>query len=156
MGYSKSFRQAEFLGALSATIASTHNQLDASQTYNSLLKSTSFQNAFTFDPTKRNGLDLNTSLNQASIYNDALQYMSLSDDCDDDINLQMFMTPQMMNDATKRCALIHAMYQVVATGMEYSDLVEQSINSRAFQHMMLRSKATTTTQCQTTLGLFRE
>ncbi|KAL7512183.1 hypothetical protein ACHAXN_010355 [Cyclotella atomus] len=126
-GYSESFRQWEFLGALSATIATIH-RVDATETYHILERRVSFVNAFAFDPTKRSGLDLRQAVLQAGIYNTALQYMSLHDS----IELRSILTPEVMAIATKRCALIHTLYQVLSVGMSYSELIDQSLKSRAF------------------------
>ncbi|KAL3805897.1 hypothetical protein HJC23_007858 [Cyclotella cryptica] len=131
-GYSQTFRHWEFLSALTATIADRHRTVNASQAYQLLQEATSFSNAFSFDPTKRHGLDLMTSLHQAKLFNEALQFLSFSNDS---CSIQSMITPEIVAHATKRCALIHSSYQVVADGMDYSELVDRSLKSRAFEAM---------------------
>ena len=130
--YSKSFRHFEFLSALSATIVSNsnHNQ-NATKLYNHLTEYTSFVNAFTFDPTKRSGLDMVRSAHHAEIYNDSLQFVTFADG----INKRLSVTQENVIVATKRCAMIHTLYGVVAHGMEYEELVDKSLNNTAFDNI---------------------
>jgi tRNA G10 N-methylase Trm11 len=115
------------LGALSATIASRH-QLNATEIYDMLRENASFVNAFEFDPTKRGGLDQKLSLHQAGIYNHSLQFISVAGNCD----LQALLTPEIMVNATKRCALVHTLHRVVADGTTYSELIDKSRQAKAF------------------------
>ncbi|KAL7489642.1 hypothetical protein ACHAW6_015313 [Cyclotella cf. meneghiniana] len=131
-GYSQTFRHWEFLSALTATIADRNHTLNASKIYQNLVETACFSNAFSFDPTKRLGLGLMTSFHQAELYNKALQFLSFSSDS---CRMQSMITPEVVAHATKRCALIHSSYQVVADGMEYSELVDRSFESRAFEDM---------------------
>ena len=119
--------------------------MDATQTYNSLVQSASFVNAFTFDPTKRTGLDMGPSLLQAGIYNNALQFLSVNKDNE----LDSVLTPEILTDATKRCALIHNVYQLVAGGVSYSELVDKALKSIVFDDLK-------STQYRKSWALYRE
>lgn len=95
------------------------------------MDTTKFANAFIFDPSKRSGCDLIPSLHQAQFYNEALQFVSFSNDG----KLESIITSEVVANATKRCALVHSLFEVVTDGLEYSDLVEQSFKSKVFQNI---------------------
>ena len=71
------------------------------------------------------------SAHHAEIYNDALQFVSFADGIED----QFGVTKNNMIDATKRCALIHTLYEAVADGMRYEDLVDKSMNGKIFDNI---------------------
>lgn len=129
-GYSQSFRHWEFLSALSATIANANKGVEASDVFKQLERTT-FTNAFFFDPFKRKSLDV-PSLYQVGLYNEALQHISFPTDN----NYYQYITTEVIANTTERCALIHSSYRVVATGMEYSTLVEKASESGAFDDMI--------------------
>ena len=139
--YSHSFRQWEFLSALSATIAEKKSSRQhASDILHSLKESTSFINTYTYNPyiNNNNGeLPSTIDLCQVNMYNEALQYVHFSSTNDN-------ITTDIIKRATKRCSLVHSSYIVISDGDSYSELVNNSLQSKAFKDMIQTSSSNDT------------
>jgi len=139
--YSQSFRHLEFLSALSATIADHYPNLtiDAPSILQQLMDGATFANAFSFDPYKKHKAKLPASvpLHQVDMYNETLQYVSFGNIAKKSHGVldEALISQDLVAKASARCSLIHSSYLVVAEGMEYSDLVDQALRSKAFDDM---------------------
>ncbi|KAL7465159.1 hypothetical protein ACHAXS_005485 [Conticribra weissflogii] len=139
--YSQSFRQLEFLSALSATIADHSPNIanDAPSIFQQLMDGTTFANAFSFDPYKRYKAELPALVpwRQVDMYNESLQYVSFKNIAEksDGVLDETLISQDLVAKASARCSLIHSSYLLVAEGMEYSDLVDQALQSKVFDDM---------------------
>ena len=136
--YSHSFRQWEFLSALSATIAEKKSSRQhATDILHSLKESTTFTNTYTYNPyinNKKGELPSTVDLGQVQMYNEALQYIQFSSTNDN------IITTDIIKRATERCSLVHSSYIVLAEpGNSYSELVKNSLQSKAFKDMIQTS-----------------
>ncbi|KAL7530072.1 hypothetical protein ACHAXR_005899 [Thalassiosira sp. AJA248-18] len=139
--YSNSFRQWEFLSALSAVIADK-GYVDKGGLLGSLRERAKFVNAFHYDPYKRNRkLPSSLNLGHVEMYNQALQVFTI-DSSDSGIGCNG-VTLEDIARATERCSLIHTSYEVVADGASYPDLLHGSIKSDALKDMILNGTETT-------------
>ena len=142
--YSHSFRQWEFLSALSATIGEKKSSRQhASDILHSLKESTSFINAYTYNPyiNNKNGGELPQTVDLGSVqmYNEALQYVHFSSTNDD------IITTDIIKRATERCSLAHSSYVALAELSDsYSELVNNSLQSKTFKDMIRTSSSNDT------------
>jgi tRNA1(Val) A37 N6-methylase TrmN6 len=125
--YSQSFRQAEFLSALSATISESSG-LRALDVMSSLLDRAVFTNAFSYKRIDAHLLPPSVSLCQIEMYNNALQFLDIRDDDD--------LTAESVHRTTERCSLIHSTYIVLADAHSYANLVDRSLLSETFNNMI--------------------
>jgi hypothetical protein len=128
--YSQSFRQVEFLSALSATASESPSGLGVSDIVTSLKDRAIFTNAFLYDPYKQidNQLPPTVSLCHVKMYNNALQYL--------DIKCDAGLTTESIKRATEQCSLIHSTYIVLAQSSSYAKLVDKSLLSKTFKDMI--------------------
>lgn len=118
VGYSKPFRQLEFLGALQAT---NH----ASSAVVSMQPK--FQNALQYQ-----GDEFMPDVNMEH-FNEAMQFVSFDDNDENDVPTRVSRTAVIA--AASRCSLVHALYEVIAQSDQLDDLAELAIHDGGFVDM---------------------
>ena len=120
-GYSKPFRQLEFVSALEA-------QVGRSYTHPPLLLK--FTNALNYTG-QAEMADVNIEH-----FNEAMQYLEFgSDDDDDDDDLTIPITKEDVIRAGERCSLVHAVYEVIASADDIQELAPLAITDGGFEDM---------------------
>lgn len=116
-GYNIQFRHVEFCGALSAVMQQTPDS-------NFPIR---FRNALSYNGTQIPEIKL-------AAYNEAMQYVDISDDSSD---VQPLLPIDTLIATSERCSLIHALYQIVAEGDTYTELASLAISNGGFDDMMV-------------------
>jgi hypothetical protein len=113
IGYSKPFRHLEFTSALEAELnLSSENSL-----------SIDFVNALNYTG---QAIMADVSIEH---FNEAMQYISFGDNPDIQIPLEIVIK------AVERCSLVHALYEIIATGEDVKDLAPRAIEDGGFADM---------------------
>jgi len=124
--FSAQFRQLEFLNSLAAVWGKLQESTTTTNTtINSIQPPT-----ITFT----NALECNIDefgQEQVDLYNEAMQYITLAADDDND------STRHALYDATERCSLVHAIYQIMAVGHVPEDLAPKAIENGGFADMVV-------------------
>jgi hypothetical protein len=113
-GYSKPFRQLEFISALEAELGIPHD--------NPL--SITFSNALEYTG---QGVMADVSIEH---FNEAMQYLEFSTE-----NLETAISRNSVIRAVERCSLVHAVYEVVASADDLTDLAPLAIEDGGFRDM---------------------
>jgi len=130
-GYSKPFRQLEFQNALIAELASSSYSKRES---GSIIQ---FRNALNY-----NG---NESMTDANIehFNEAMQFLTFS--------LVDSISPSTLKEtiirAAKRCSLVHALYEVIASGERLDDLANLAMRDGGFSDLYEGGENENSTWC---------
>lgn len=113
-GYSKPFRQLEFISALEAELGISHD--------NPL--SIRFSNALDYT-----GQAVMADVN-IEHFNEAMQYLQFSTE-----NLEIPISRSSVIRAVERCSLVHAVYEIVASADDLTELAPLAIEDGGFEDM---------------------
>jgi len=133
-GYSKPFRQLEFVSALEAELGLCYTK-DPPLSLN-------FINALQYA-----GIAEMADVN-IEHFNEAMQYVEFpSDDDDNDGNDIFGITREAVIRAGERCSLVHAIYEVIASSEDINELASLALEDGGFQDLYKGGKHERMTWC---------